>query len=131
MLVGIWMCGYIFVDYDVDVKLYDNIGVIFKETPVFTDQITTLVQDDSYRRLQNQLICNPNLGTVIRNSGGLRKVRWRLHNGGKRGGLRVIYYWYVREDQIFMLLAYKKGQQDDLTPEQLKFLKHRVEEDLE
>jgi len=47
---------------------------------------------------------------------------------GKRGGLRVIYYWQIAEDQIWMLLAYPKNEQDDLTPAQTKELKRLVQE---
>jgi len=57
----------------------------------------------------------------------LRKIRWRTESRGKRGGIRVIYYWYVSLDTILMLYAYAKGKQDDLTSEQLKALKNLIE----
>jgi len=102
--------------------------MIFTETPVFTRQITKLLPDDQYRELQQELIFNPAAGDVIQHSGGLRKVRWRSATKGKRGGLRVIYYWYVSEDEIYMLLAYGKGEKDDLTPKELKLLRGLVQE---
>lgn len=102
--------------------------MIFTETPVFTRQITKLLPDDDYRELQQDLILNPAAGDVIRNSGGLRKVRWRSATKGKRGGLRVIYYWYVSNSEIYMLLAYGKSEKDDLTAKELKLLRGLVQE---
>jgi mRNA-degrading endonuclease RelE of RelBE toxin-antitoxin system len=101
--------------------------VEFIETPVFTREITRLLSDDSYRRLQFALFLRPGAGDLIRGSGGLRKIRWEIPGRGKRGGLRVIYYWDVA-DRIFMLLPYRKVEQEDLTPEQLKKLRAVVEE---
>ena len=101
--------------------------VEFVETPVFTKEITRLLPDDSYRRLQFALFLRLEAGDLIRGSGGLRKIRWEIPGRGKRGGLRVIYYWDV-PDRIFMLLPYRKNAQEDLTPEQLKKLRSIVEE---
>lgn len=103
-------------------------GMIFTETPVFTRQIAKLLPDDEYRELQQELILNPAAGNIIRHSGGLRKVRWRSATKGKRGGLRVIYYWYVSSREIYMLLAYGKGEKDDLTAKEVKVLRELVEE---
>jgi hypothetical protein len=65
----------------------------FVETPVFTAVLQRHLEDESYRQLQIALMLRPEQGPVIRGSGGLRKVRWATAGGGKRGGLRVIYYW--------------------------------------
>lgn len=85
--------------------------------------------DDDYRKLQAALVGNPELGQLIRGSGGLRKVRWGLPGRGKSGGARVIYYWAVNDEELFMLLIYSKSEQDDLTPEQLKIIKKIVKEE--
>jgi len=95
----------------------------FTETPVFTKQIDSLLTDDEYRDLQQALILNPEAGDLIRNSGGLRKIRWRTASKGKRGGIRVIYYWFVRESEIYMLLAYGKSQKDNLSSKELSVLR--------
>ncbi len=63
----------------------------FIETPVFTRAIVELLDDEQYRLLQLALLLRPGLGSVIKHSGGLRKMRWALKGMGKRGGLRVIY----------------------------------------
>jgi len=101
--------------------------MIFLETSVFTREINDLLPDESYRMLQTALMYRPDAGNIIRGGGGLRKVRWNLPGSGKRGALRVIYYWDP-PDTIYMLLPYKKTDQDDLTPEQLKFLRAMVKE---
>ncbi len=98
----------------------------FKETSVFTKQIVDLMSDEQYRRLQAALINNPTSGDVIKGSGGLRKIRWGIDGRGKRGGTRVIYYLELNDSTIFMLFAYAKNEQEDLTPEQLKILSKLV-----
>jgi hypothetical protein len=70
---------------------------------------------------------NPEKGKLIQGSGGLRKIRWAIQGRGKSGGLRIIYYFYP-PSQIFMLVVYKKGSQEDLSSDQLKFLKHLIRE---
>ena len=99
------------------------------ETSVFTRQITELLSDDEYAELQFALVRRPEQGAVIPRSGGIRKIRWSGSGRGKRGGIRVIYYWQVDEHQIFMLLAYAKNTQDDLTPAQLTMLRKLVEQE--
>ncbi len=72
----------------------------------------------------------PEAGKIIPGSSGLRKIRWKGGGGGKRGGLRLIYFWDAPEDIIYMLLIYKKSKQKDLTPNQLKTLRNLVKESL-
>lgn len=103
--------------------------MVIIETSIFTQQLEDLMPDDDYRKLQAALVGNPELGQLIRGSGGLRKVRWGLPGRGKSGGARVIYYWAVNDEELFMLLIYSKSEQDDLTPEQLKIIKRIVKEE--
>jgi len=70
----------------------------------------------------------PEAGGLIRGSGGLRKIRWSLPGKGKRGGLRIIYYWDKPEDIFYMLTVYKKSKKEDLTRSQIKILRQLVEE---
>jgi len=99
------------------------------ETSVFTRKIRELISDEEYGELQFALIQRPDSGVVIPQSGGIRKIRWSGSGRGKRGGIRVIYYWYVNEQQIYMLLAYAKNEQANLSTAQLKVLKKLVEEE--
>jgi len=104
-------------------------SMVIVETSIFTRQVQTLLTDDEYRRLQAALVARPDMGAIIVGSGGLRKARWPARGRGKRGGVRVIYYWAVAQDRLLMLLMYAKSEQDDLTPDQLKILKKIVEEE--
>lgn len=103
--------------------------MVFLETPIFTRQIRELVGDDQYRQLQETLVARPDAGDLIPRSGGLRKIRIAASGRGKRGGSRVIYYWIVAKDQIYMLLAYAKNAQDDLSEDQLKTLRALVRQE--
>jgi hypothetical protein len=103
-------------------------GVEFIETATFTRLITKLMDDDEYAKLQLALVSRPNWGNVIPGSGGIRKMRWAGSGRGKRGGLRVIYYWQTADDQIWLLVAYPKNVRDDLSPGEVKQLKQLVEE---
>ena len=101
--------------------------MIIIETPIFTRLIKELMSDDEYRELQEALIQRPDLGAIIKASGGLRKARWSVEGRGKSGGVRVIYYWVVDADHIRMIYVYPKGKQDNLTAAQLKALREIVE----
>jgi hypothetical protein len=100
------------------------------ETSVFTKQITSLLSDENYRDLQRVLVINPLAGAIIKNSGGLRKLRWRIAGKGKSGGIRVIYYYVAADNKIFMLVAYEKSKKDDLTQKQLSSLRKLVTKEL-
>jgi hypothetical protein len=86
-----------------------------------------LLSDDEYRLLQQALVAHPDAGRLIRGTGGLRKLRWAAKGRGKRGGARIVYYWHAPGDRLLMLLAYAKGEQDDLTPRQRAVLRKIVE----
>jgi mRNA-degrading endonuclease RelE of RelBE toxin-antitoxin system len=102
--------------------------MIFIETSIFSRIVQILLTDEEYRDLQNALIVQPDIGSVIPGAGGLRKMRWSYRGKGKRGGVRVIYY-LVTGDRILMVYIYPKGKQDDLTPEQLKRLRKIIVEE--
>lgn len=101
--------------------------MVILETSVFTRHVQQTLTDDEYREFQLTLVERPDAGAVIRGSGGLRKLRWSLKGRGKRGGLRIIYYWAVAQGQLLMLFLYPKSERADLTPEQLKRLKAIIE----
>ena len=103
--------------------------MLIVETAIFTRRIQALISDEQYRLLQLQLIAQPDVGKVIPQSGGLRKLRWSLSGQGKRGGIRVIYYWSASRETIVLLFVYAKNEQDDLTRQQLKTLRKIIEEE--
>ena len=102
--------------------------MVIVETTIFTRLIQELVSDDEYKELQEALVSRPDLGDLIKGSGGIRKARWNLDGTGKSGGVRVIYYWVVNDDHIRMLYVYPKGKQANLTRAQVAKLKAVVEE---
>ena len=101
----------------------------FIETAIFTRAITRVLDDEQYRSLQLALLLRPEVGLVIRGSGGIRKLRWSVAGRGKRGGIRVIYYWDQASESFYMLYAFRKNAQEDLTAEQLRALARLVRED--
>ena len=101
----------------------------FIETAVFTATLQQHLPDEAYRGLQLALALRPEQGAVIGGSGGLRKLRWAPPGRGKRGGLRLIYYWDKTGETLYMLYLYAKNEQGDLTNAQLKTLTDRVREE--
>src|SRR4051812_35476883 len=70
--------------------------------------------------LESAIAQNPNAGDVIPGLNGLRKIRFGMGGKGKRGGGRAVYFLMVSEDTAFMVFAYGKSDQEDLTAEQRK-----------
>ena len=105
----------------------------FLETHAFTRQIVALMSDSDYAALQGALIVDPEAGDLIQGTGGLRKIRWQepKRAKGKRGGTRIIYYWYEPRTVIYMVLAYSKGERDDLSAREKRFLRQLVAEEFE
>ena len=100
--------------------------MVFVETPVFYRRVQQFLSDDEYAEMQSFLAARPDVGSIIKGSGGMRKMRWAGSGRGKRGGLRIIYYWWVAKDRISLLLMYPKNEMDDLTTDQLKQLKSQL-----
>jgi len=97
------------------------------ETKAFSRRIDELLGAEDYRLLQWYLVQRPDAGRVVPGSGGIRKLRWRVEGAGKRGGVRVAYYWHVGAAQLFFLYAFGKNEQHNLTPDQIKALRKTVE----
>jgi mRNA-degrading endonuclease RelE of RelBE toxin-antitoxin system len=104
--------------------------MVIIETSVFTKRVLDVLSDEEYREFQEAIVKNPGKGELIPGGGGLRKLRWRAIGRGKRGGARVIYYWFVPDSTILMLFIFKKNERSDITKEQLKVLRLIVEREL-
>ena len=96
--------------------------MLFIETPVFTRRVTATLKDADHAAFQQSLADCPDAGRLIEGGGGIRKIRWAMHGTGKRGGLRVIYYWRAAEDQIYLLYLFSKNARTDLTQAQIRQL---------
>lgn len=100
-----------------------------EETSFFTKHLYEYLSDDEYGELQMALYKTPELGRTMPGTNGIRKLRWGANNKGKRGGCRIIYYWFNLKDKLLMMYIYPKNEQKDLSPEQLKVLSIIVEEE--
>ena len=99
----------------------------FKETPTFTEKWNSLgLKDDDLRMLENILLNNPKVGSAIKGTGGLRKLRFPIGDKGKRGGARVIYVDIEIKECIYFLNVYAKNEKIDLTEKEKKMLKKLV-----
>ncbi|QUX97344.1 hypothetical protein C0J08_18950 [Marinomonas sp. CT5] len=101
--------------------------MVIVETPIFTKLINEIMSDDEYKELQEALVIKPDLGVLIKNSGVLRKICWSMDSGGKRGGVRIIYYWMTTNEQLYMMYIFPKSTQENLTDAQTKALRQIVE----
>jgi hypothetical protein len=103
--------------------------VEFIEAPSFTQFVGEYLADDGYRELQRHLLQDPEAGEVIPGTGGFRKLRWpdRRRGKGKRGGLRVIYYYFAGDGQVWLITIYDKDEIQDLTPAEKRTLKAAIE----
>jgi hypothetical protein len=90
---------------------------IFVELPPFRRLRENYLADDEYRSLQVELMGNPEAGDVIKGTGGLRKLRLgdKRRGKGKRGGLRVIYDYWVKGPEFWLFTLYGKDEMDDLS----------------
>jgi mRNA-degrading endonuclease RelE of RelBE toxin-antitoxin system len=104
----------------------------FVETKSFTASLPDYLTDEEYRALQQVLLENPMAGDVMQGTGGFRKLRWpdSRRGKGKRGGLRVIYYWIGQDKKIWMFAIYDKDEMADLSPSEKKALKSAIESQL-
>ena len=104
----------------------------FIEAPAFTRHLSKYLDDDEYRTLQAELTANPELGDVMPGTGGFRKMRWAdaRRGKGRRGGLRIIYYHFQSDCQIWLMTAYDKDEASDLTAKEKKALRTAIESEL-
>jgi len=104
----------------------------FLEAPAFTRYVSGYLTDNEYRELQNRLAAAPELGDVMPGTGGFRKLRWAdpKRGKGRRGGLRVIYYYFAGEQQIWLMTLYDKDEASDLRPKEKQILKSAIETEL-
>ena len=104
----------------------------FIEAPSFTRHLQDYLNEDQYRKLQTRLAANPEMGDLMASTGGFRKMRWADARRGKgqRGGLRIIYYHFALDHQIWLMTLYDKGEASDLTAGEKKLLKNAVQVEL-
>ena len=94
--------------------------MIFIETSLFTKLLPEYLSDDEYASLQWYLFEHPQAGQIVAGSGGVRKMRWSHEGKGKRGGVRVIYYWRESVSEIWLLTIYGKSERASMPSHILK-----------
>ncbi len=106
---------------------------VLVELPAFARHRARYLDDEALRRLQLLLVAQPEAGAVLRGTGGLRKLRFTdvRRSKGKRGGLRVVYFWWSEGRQIWLFTLFDKDEASDLTPRERERLRHMLKHELE
>ncbi|PIQ97155.1 MAG: transcriptional regulator [Nitrospinae bacterium CG11_big_fil_rev_8_21_14_0_20_56_8] len=99
----------------------------FVEAPIFSKFVSDYLTDEEYAALQWALALHPETGVIIPASGGIRKLRWAGKGKGKRGGLRIVYYWRNQKGEIWLLTMYAKGEVENLSSKELAALRKEIE----
>ncbi|MCM2270626.1 MAG: toxin [Thermoanaerobaculia bacterium] len=106
---------------------------LFVELPAFARYRETYLDDEELRRLQATLLANPEAGDLVQGTGGLRKLRFgdARRQKGRRGGLRVVYYYWTGGPQFWLFTLFDKDEMNDLTSQQKAILRARLKAELD
>ena len=99
------------------------------ETPVYLNKVDRILTDDERDSFAVFIASNPQAGSVVRSSGGVRKVRWAQQGRGKSGGVRIIYYNKLDNGEIWLLTIYAKGDRSTIPSHELKVIKEAIDRD--
>ena len=102
--------------------------MVFVETTVFTKRIVELGADAQLRQLQEELLVNPELGSIISGLDGLRKIRMPLPGRGKRGASRILYLVFPQVQKVVFLLLYTKNEFADLSSQMKKAIRPIIDQ---
>ncbi|MCC7373225.1 MAG: type II toxin-antitoxin system RelE/ParE family toxin [Verrucomicrobiales bacterium] len=100
--------------------------MIFVRSVRFERGCRGVLEEEDLVALELALVAKPDAGKLIKNGDGLRKLRWGASGRGKRGGARVIYYWWTADRRILLLDVYTKNEKEDLSGDELKKLKKEI-----
>lgn len=96
------------------------------ETAPFANKISRLLSDEERNDLIAYLSEHPNAGVLIQGTGGIRKLRWARQGGGKRGGIRVIYYFHDGSMPLYLLAVFGKNEKANISAEEKRLLAKAV-----
>ena len=99
------------------------------ETPVYTHKVDGILTADEREAVAAFISANPMTGSVVRGSGGVRKVRWAKQGRGKSGGARIIYYNRLANGEIWLLTIYAKGDRSTIPAHELRLIKETIDDD--
>ena len=92
-----------------------TVPVTVVETPQFLRQAENVWTEGERAGFIDFVARNPEAGDLIPETGGVRKVRWRRQGSGKRGGVRVIYFYHTANAPLFLLMIYAKAVREDVS----------------
>ncbi len=93
------------------------------ETTYFLRQAEGLWSDAERDKFVDYIASNPEVGDLIPGTGGVRKIRWSRQGSGKRGGVRVVYFYYDEGVPLYLLMIYAKSEKEDLDADEKHTLK--------
>lgn len=106
-----------------------TIGRIFFSTSEFDKQWEYMgLNDDDRRRLENEIIVNPQIGSVMQGTGGLRKMRFAIENKSKRDSTRILYVDFVVLERVYLITAYPKSEKENISPSDREAYKKIIEQ---
>ena len=99
------------------------------ETPIYSGKVSQILTEDERDGFAAFIAANPTAGTVVRGSGGVRKVRWAQQGRGKSGGTRVVYFNRLAHGEIWLLTIFAKSDRSTIPAHELKLIKEAIEHD--
>jgi len=100
----------------------------FVELPLFRSKWKFLgLNDSDLKRLQEEILLNPKIGAAMKETGGIRKMRFAFESRGKSGSIRIIYIDFEIYEKIYLITAYPKNQKENLTKAERNELRKLVE----
>jgi len=97
------------------------------ETPTYSRKAEALLNEDEREEFAVFISQNPSAGSVVRGSGGVRKIRWARTGSGKRGGVRVIYYNQLHHEEVWLLTLYAKTDRSTIPADELGLIREAIE----
>jgi hypothetical protein len=95
-------------------KAYTFKVFTFIESSIFSKYREKYLTDEEYRNLQQFMLQQPDAGKIMKGTGGVRKMRWKLQHSGKSGGIRIIYYLQYNPNEFWLLTLYQKSKQESI-----------------
>ena len=95
-------------------------------TTVYEKRVGKVLRAEERNAMELHVAVNPEIHPVVAGTGGVRKARWRRQGKGKRGGVRVIYFYRSAVGVVYFLDIYAKAVKEDLTPADKRQLKELV-----
>ena len=95
-------------------------------TKIYRRKVKKLLTEDERRTAEDGIATDPLRWPVVAGTGGVRKARAARGSSGRSGGVRIVYYHWSDRETLFLLTAYAKGRQADLTAADKKALRELI-----